>query len=157
MSSIIDRVEKLQRHLEINTPKNNSEIISSSTIKTTTMQKSRAPITSHVLDTTLGVPAFGVPIRLYFHQNGEWVQLGNPSASTNQDGRTENLLPTDHVLIPGIYKVHFDIETYRSVNNIQTEYFYPEVDITFRIENVNQHYHVPLLLNPYGFSTYRGS
>lgn len=151
MSSILDRVEKLQRHLEIN------QMSSSTTTNTPPMTKSRAPITSHVLDTTLGIPAFGVPISLFFHQNGEWVQLGNASASTNKDGRTENLLSTDHVLIPGIYKVHFDIETYRSVNNIQAEFFYPEVDITFRITNVNQHYHVPLLLNPYGYSTYRGS
>lgn len=76
---------------------------------------------------------------------------------TNADGRVETLLPTTHILTPGIYRITFDVCGY--FKSINSKSFYPEVTIVFEVAvgEERQHYHVPLLLNPYGYSTYRGS
>ena len=67
----------------------------------------------------------------------------------------ETLLPTTHVLQPGVYRITFDVASYfRAIN---TKSFYPEVTIVFEVERPEQHYHVPLLINPFAYSTYRGS
>ncbi|EWM27800.1 transthyretin family protein [Nannochloropsis gaditana] len=124
------------------------------------MSPKRSPITSHVLDTTLGKPAQGMPLRL--EQQGEhgigngnatWTLLGE--GLTNADGRVEDLLPSSHTLSPGIYKITFDVAVYfRAIN---TKSFYPSVTIEFEVERPEEHYHVPLLINPFAYSTYRGS
>jgi len=122
--------------------------------------KKRCPITSHILDTTLGKPAQGVALHLEQKQAGQghtasaqWVSLGQ--GLTNADGRVETLLPPSHVLQSGVYRITFDVASYfRAIN---TKSFYPEVTIVFEVERPEQHYHVPLLINPYAYSTYRGS
>lgn len=110
-------------------------------------------ITSHILDTSLGQPAHGVQITL-FQQNGDdWKKLG--SASTNDDGRVSDFLGSSEVLTAGIYKLTFGLSEYYA--RLKTESFYPYAEIAFEIAGDGQHYHVPLLLNPFGYSTYRGS
>lgn len=102
-------------------------------------------ISTHVLDTAIGAPASGVPVRL-FHEDGEIA-----STLTNSDGRCPSLLPVDHPLRTGTYRIVFDTGAYFPNG------FYPEVSISFVIRDANANYHVPLLISPYGFTTYRGS
>lgn len=109
-------------------------------------------LTTHILDTTKGKPARGVTTILFQQQNEEWEQL--TLGSTNADGRIPNLLQKDIILEPGIYKIRFETKEYFEKQGVQT--FYPFVEIIFTITD-NEHYHVPLLLNPFGYSTYRGS
>jgi 5-hydroxyisourate hydrolase len=110
-------------------------------------------ITTHILDTTLGKPAQGVTIVLSAQQAGDvWQELAR--GVTNADGRIANLLPTDEPLPLGIYKMKFFTQEYFERQN--TANFYPFVEIVFDVATT-AHYHVPLLLNPFGYSTYRGS
>ena len=112
-----------------------------------------SPITTHVLDTSKGCPAESVPIQLESWINSEWQMLGR--GLTNTDGRLTNLLEPGS-LAKGNYRISFDVQKYYSSQNIQS-FFYPMVRIEFEIQNPDQHYHVPLLLSPFGYSTYRGS
>ena len=112
-----------------------------------------SPITTHVLDTAKGSPAENVPIQFESWINSEWQLLGR--GSTNADGRLTNLLEPGS-LAKGNYRISFDVERYFRSQNIQS-FFYPVVRIEFEILNPDQHYHVPLLLSPFGYSTYRGS
>lgn len=114
----------------------------------------KSPITTHVLDTTQGKPAQGVPIILA-HQSasGTWVNLAE--GITDADGRVGTLLPADTILAPGIYRLTFNTAAYFQGQGLSG--FYPYVPIVFEIKEPDQHYHVPLLLNPYGYATYRGS
>ena len=112
-----------------------------------------SPITTHVLDIAKGSPAENVPIQLESLNNSEWQLLGR--GSTNADGRLTNLLEPGS-LAKGNYRISFDVEKYFISQNIQ-RFFYPVVRIEFEILNPEQHYHVPLLLSPFGYSTYRGS
>ncbi len=106
-------------------------------------------LTTHILDTTIGKPAKGVLITLYNHEN-ELIAKG----ITNDDGRIADLLKQDEILPTGAYKLIFETASYFAGQKIKT--FYPRVTIEFEITD-RSHYHVPLLLNPYGYSTYRGS
>jgi 5-hydroxyisourate hydrolase len=110
-------------------------------------------ITTHVLDTATGKPARGVPITLAFHDpSGAWVPVG--AGDTDADGRLRTLTPPGPVA-PGVYKISFDTAAYFAMHD--TAGFFPVVEIQFIIRDGAQHYHVPLLLSPFGFSTYRGS
>lgn len=109
-------------------------------------------ITTHILDTTKGKPATGVTITLYAKEGQDWQKIAR--GITNDDGRIPDLIKTDAVLPLGIYKMNFDTKGYFETQ--KTESFYPTVDIVFEIKTT-EHYHVPLLLNPFGYSTYRGS
>jgi 5-hydroxyisourate hydrolase len=101
-----------------------------------------AGITTHVLDTAKGRPAQGIAVTLEVLR-GEWVVVGR--GTTDADGRLRTL--TDGVALErAAYRLTF-----------QTGGFFPEVAITFRVDDPAQHYHVPLLLSPFGFTTYRGS
>lgn len=106
-------------------------------------------LTTHILDTSRGLPAKGVLITLYSHEN-ELIAKG----ITNDDGRISDLLQKDQLLPKGLYKMIFETGAYFSGLNLKT--FYPRVQIEFEITD-NSHYHVPLLINPFGYSTYRGS
>jgi 5-hydroxyisourate hydrolase len=111
-------------------------------------------ITSHVLDTSRGKPAAGITISLFERNNeGEWLLLAQ--GKTNADGRVPALLEQNRVLPAGSYRVHFTISDYFSALNEQA--FYPYVDIVFNISGDGDHYHIPLLLTAFGYSTYRGS
>ena len=111
-------------------------------------------ITTHVLDTSQGNPASGVGIILEIqHAGGSWQELGR--GRTDADGRLRDLLSPDFPLREGIFRLTFETADYFARQNFES--FYPEVTIIFRIHDAAQHYHVPLLLNPFGYSTYRGS
>ena len=109
-------------------------------------------ITTHILDTTQGRPAAGITIILYVGQNDEWTEMTR--GKTNVDGRITDLLQKDAVLQRGIYKLRFETKDYFDKNRIPT--FYPYVEIIFDIQS-NEHYHVPLLLNPLDIQHIRGS
>ncbi len=110
-------------------------------------------ITSHILDTSLGRPANGVEISLFQQQGENWQVLG--SASTNEDGRVADFTGSSDVMAPGVYKLRFKLDDY--YQKLSVESFYPYAEVIFKIAGDGQHYHVPLLLNPFGYSTYRGS
>ena len=111
-------------------------------------------ISTHILDTSLGRPASGVHVRLDLQNLDEtWSQLAE--AWTDEDGRVKPFFLVEAVLSAGNYRLVFDTEAYYSAAHIES--FYPQVTVTFRIEDSAQHYHVPLLLSPFGYSTYRGS
>lgn len=112
-----------------------------------------SPITTHILDTTRGRPAVGVAIRLERRSDDEGFTLVG-SGVTDSDGRLRTLLP-EGGLIAGVYRITFDIGPY--FESMKTPAFYPEAAVVFTVGSVDEHYHVPLLVNPFGYSTYRGS
>lgn len=111
-------------------------------------------ITTHVLDTALGRPAAGVPVMLEARgAEGGWRVVGR--GHTDADGRLRDLLPPDSALSAGHYRLTFDAAAYFAARG--AEGFYTEVSVTFVVRDAAAHYHVPLLLSPYGYTTYRGS
>ena len=111
-------------------------------------------ISTHVLDTALGIPAAGVPVRLDHQQKDtRWRTIGD--SQTDGDGRCKQLLPEPHALPPGIYRLAFDTRTYHATKEVSG--LYPVVEITFEVRPGETHFHVPLLLSPNGYTTYRGS
>jgi len=110
-------------------------------------------ITTHVLDTTRGKPAKNLPIALFVQTDDGWQALA--TGDTNADGRIADLLADDIVLAAGVYRMNFATKAYFDANNEQG--FYPYVDIVFELDGSNSHYHIPLLLTAFGYSTYRGS
>ncbi|VDO65188.1 unnamed protein product [Heligmosomoides polygyrus] len=111
-----------------------------------------ASISSHVLDTVPGDPAAGVALIAYILQNDEWKQIGE--TFTGQDGRVPWVSP-NFALIKGTYKLWFGIGDYYKSQD--TESFYPYAEVVFKVNDASRHYHVPLTLSPYAYSTYRGS
>ena len=109
-------------------------------------------LTTHVLDTSIGKPGQDICIRLAKPAEGGWQHIA--FGITNADGRIPDLLPAERILPAGNYKIIFDTGAYYQQQGIPT--FYPAAEITFTIFD-ESHYHVPLLLNPFGYSTYRGS
>ena len=108
-------------------------------------------ITTHVLDTGRGQPASGVPLLLEVQTGvGQWKAVA--TASTDAAGRA-NLLGSD--MTRGFYRLTFDTRAYFRAWNV--EGFFPEVQVVFEVRDPLQHHHVPLLLSPYSYSTYRGS
>lgn len=110
-------------------------------------------ITTHVLDVSKGCPACGVPVALERQTGADWEIIGK--GATDDDGRLRDLLRSEASLQTGNYRLTFDTETYFAKQRI--EGFYPQVTIEFIVRDAEQHYHVPLLLSPFGYSTYRGS
>ncbi len=103
-------------------------------------------ITTHVLDTSKGQPAAGVAVTLSILRK-DWQSLAH--GVTDRDGRVRSL--TDGIeLQEAVYRLTFETGAYN-------QGFFPEVSVVFRIDNPARHYHVPLLLSPFGYSTYRGS
>ncbi|CAK5264506.1 unnamed protein product [Mycena citricolor] len=142
---------------------------------------SKSPITCHVLDSSLGKPAEGVRVRLMFYgaaaeamtgATSGMVSLG--SGQTNSDGRCIDLLPARDVqtLSAGIYKIVFETKDYFAgtgrkcfypfvevleIHVLPLSMISPTIQITFEVETPEQHYHIPLLISPYSYTTYRGS
>lgn len=110
-------------------------------------------ITTHVLDTAKGKPAARVGITLDRQAGDAWTRVG--SGATDDDGRLRALIPEGVAFVEGTYKLTFDTRGYARDN--ESECFFPEVSIVFDVRDATQHYHVPLLLSPFGYSTYRGS
>jgi len=110
-------------------------------------------ITTHILDVSKGCPARGVPVTLEQQTKTGWEIVGK--GATDEDGRLRDLLDSKAILQTGNYRLAFDTETYFAKQQI--EGFYPQVTVAFTVRDAAQHYHVPLLLSPFGYSTYRGS
>lgn len=109
-------------------------------------------ITTHILNTSEGKPAQGVTVILYKQQDNDWREIARNI--TNREGRISDLLSDDIVIALGIYKMKFLTRSYFDQRSIKT--FYPFIEIVFEIVS-QEHYHIPLLLNPFGYTTYRGS
>jgi 5-hydroxyisourate hydrolase len=111
-------------------------------------------ISTHVLDTAQGKPAKNVPVRLERQEsNSEWRVLN--VLRTDSDGRCAHLLPENEVLVAGIYRLAFDTAGYYLAQGVQG--LYPVVEVTFQVRDGESHFHIPLLLSPHGYTTYRGS
>ncbi|KAH9997746.1 hypothetical protein BJV74DRAFT_877299 [Russula compacta] len=121
-----------------------------------------SPITCHVLDSSIGKPARGVAVSLQLHHasaaagdSGTWELLAK--GVTNADGRCMDLFSSDRsdLVAGGLYKIVFDTKDYFDKAGKAT--FYPWVEIPFTVINPDEHYHVPLLISPFSYTTYRGS
>lgn len=110
-------------------------------------------LSTHVLDTATGRPAAGLPIRLEFFGPLGVRTVGE--GITDADGRVRDFLPAETVLEPGTYRMRFESGVYHQAQGIKG--FYPYVEVVFAVEPQGGHYHVPLLISPFGYSTYRGS
>lgn len=110
-------------------------------------------ITSHVLDTSRGRPAQGLSISLFRQIDEGWQKIAEEK--TNTDGRVSTLCSAHQALCAGTYRMHFDTAPY--FRDMGEPVFYPWVDVVFCINGDGQYYHIPLLISPFAYSTYRGS
>ena len=113
----------------------------------------RTPISTHVLNTGSGKPAAGVAVVLQYQAGKNWEDLGR--SLTDLQGRAADLYPAKKPLQMGIYRLVYETGVYFKGQGTKT--FFPQVEIIFEVEKTDEHYHVPLLLSPFGYSTYRGS
>ncbi|CAN5484275.1 hydroxyisourate hydrolase [soil metagenome] len=111
-------------------------------------------ITTHILDTSTGKPGAGISVVLErkSHSAG-WQAIAE--GMTDIDGRLNDLLDTREVFLPGHYRLIFETGPYFLLQNV--ECFFPQITVSFVVKDPMQHYHVPVLLSPFGYSTYRGS
>ncbi len=111
-------------------------------------------ITTHVLDTSRGSPAPGIPVVLQRrNERNEWQNVGN--GETDADGRLRSLMAAGVALEPGMFRLVFDTRRYFDGQGVRS--FYPHVIVVFEVVPGETHYHVPLLVSPFGYTTYRGS
>ena len=113
---------------------------------------SKSPITTHILDTATGLPAANVPVTLSKLVGESWLVI--TQGMTNEDGRISDWIAEDYTIDCATYKLTFALDYYFSSQ--ETPAFYPFAEICFRLQD-NKHHHIPLLLSPFGYSTYRGS
>lgn len=111
------------------------------------------PLSVHVLNQETGLPSANVAVILEAQQGDKWIKLNE--LKTDANGRIKELYPKDTALQKGIYKVTFKTGDWFKTNNQRT--FFPEVPVVFKIDGTLEHYHIPLLLSSYGYSTYRGN
>jgi 5-hydroxyisourate hydrolase len=113
-----------------------------------------SPITTHVLDTARGRPAASMHVVLEQRDaQDQWQVVGR--AETDGDGRVRTLMPDGASLLPGIYRLVFETRKYFDAHGLRT--LYPYVTVVFEASPDEAHYHIPLLLTPFGYTTYRGS
>jgi 5-hydroxyisourate hydrolase len=112
----------------------------------------RGALSIHVLNTASGRPAAGVAVVLERQAGKDWEDLGR--GKTDASGRADDLYPRDKPLQAGAYRLVYDTGAYFKSQGVKT--FFPLVEVVFEVEKTDEHYHVPLLLSPYGYSTYRG-
>jgi 5-hydroxyisourate hydrolase len=110
-------------------------------------------VSTHVLDTAGGRPAVGVRVRLEAATGDGWDAMG--ATATNDDGRAPDLLDPGTRIEPGVYRLIFDTGAWFAERGVP--HFHPHVTVAFEVTGSDDHYHVPLLLSPFGYSTYRGS
>lgn len=108
-------------------------------------------ISTHVLDLARGVGGEGVPVTLSIWQDDAWAQVG--SGTTQENGRVEGF---DTEVEEGTYRLTFDLDGYEGFEDGEPPFF-PQIDIQFEVDDASEHYHVPIVLSPYGYSTYRGN
>ncbi|XP_060924413.1 5-hydroxyisourate hydrolase [Limanda limanda] len=137
----VSRLQKLKAHI---LPEN----------KSTAMAGSPSPLTTHVLNTGLGIPASNMALSLsrLVPSTNDWTLI--TTGTTNDDGRCPGLI-TKELFTPGVYRLRFDTAQYWA--SIGDTSFYPYVEIVFTINDPGLKYHVPLLLSRFSYSTYRGS
>jgi 5-hydroxyisourate hydrolase len=109
-------------------------------------------ITTHVLDTSRGRPAAGLKIELHLKSGENWKSVG--LGVTDENGRCATLLG-ETPLAAGTYRLTFHAAAHYKAQHIET--FYADIPVIFEVRDARAHYHVPLLLSPFGYSTYRGS
>jgi 5-hydroxyisourate hydrolase len=111
-------------------------------------------VSSHVLDTASGRPAAGVPVTLEAREpDGGWTAVGE--GVTGADGRLPELVLGHRGARAGVHRLRFDTGAWFAARGLAG--FYPEVTVVFEVADPAEHYHLPLLLSPYGYTTYRGS
>ncbi|XP_023709141.1 uncharacterized protein LOC111865393 isoform X2 [Cryptotermes secundus] len=110
------------------------------------------PLSTHVLDTARGNPVGGLQVSLYKLIDGRWTHISE--GLTNPDGRYSNFIQKAD-FTAGRYKLHFDVDRYFELRKLES--LYPFIEIVFDVKSPQDHYHVPLLLSPFGYTTYRGS
>ncbi|ENW04344.1 hydroxyisourate hydrolase [Acinetobacter beijerinckii] len=123
------------------------------TLTLSTFSFAQNPLSVHVLNLENGLPSAGVKVILEKQENNQWKQLS--TGTTNQQGRITDLYPKDAAFQKGIYKVTF--KTGEWFEHEKQTSFFPEVPVIFTVDGKLEHYHIPLLISPYGYSTYRGN
>ncbi|KAI8997219.1 hydroxyisourate hydrolase [Pilobolus umbonatus] len=113
----------------------------------------KSPVTCHVLIASKGIPGIGIDVKIEKLEQNEFTLLS--TSQTNSDGRCPTLLPDGYKAEKGIYRVTFNTREY--FTGIGERCFYPYVQIVFELTNPEEHYHIPLLISPYSYTTYRGS
>ena len=108
-------------------------------------------ITTHVLDIAKGAPAVGVTVILEMRQSNDWSPVGR--GVTDAKGRVTTL--TENLVAPGTYRLTFDLAAYHREQGVAVPFF-PEAKVTFTVRDTNELYHLPIVISPYGYSTYRG-
>ncbi|CAI0972270.1 hydroxyisourate hydrolase [Serratia quinivorans] len=111
------------------------------------------PLSVHVLNLQNGLPSAGVNVILEKQEGEKWVQISN--GMTNEQGRISALYPTESTMDKGSYRVTFKTGEWFDKHNTPT--FFPEIPVIFKADGSVPHYHIPLLVSPYGFSSYRGN
>jgi 5-hydroxyisourate hydrolase len=119
----------------------------------TNMENMRNPVSVHILDQGNGKPATDVVVTLERKEGIGWLPLS--SSVTDSDGRVNALYPKASPLSAGVYRITFKTGDYFKQHNQPT--FFPEIPIVVELSAVDQHYHIPLLVSPFGYSSYRGS
>jgi 5-hydroxyisourate hydrolase len=109
-------------------------------------------ITTHVLDTSRGIPAAGIEVALAVHEGESWRDIAR--VRTDTDGRAR-LGSTGEALAAGIYRLRFETGAWLGSSGAQG--FYPWIEVAFEVRDPSRHHHVPLLLSSFGYTTYRGS
>jgi len=114
-------------------------------------------LTTHILDTTHGVPASGVKIELYKYSGG--VRTRVRETVTNEDGRTDSPMLSEEQMMPYVYELLFHMGDYFRAKGVELPEtpFFDVISVRFTIHDHTQHFHVPLLVSPWGYTTYRGS
>ncbi len=128
-------------------------ILATLTTLAATFSFAQNPLSVHVLNLESGLPSANVKVVLEAQQGDKWVKLNE--GVTNDQGRISELYPKESTLKKGVYKVTFQTGEWFKANNQRS--FFPEVPVIFNIDGNLDHYHIPLLLSPYGYSTYRGN
>lgn len=122
-------------------------------LTTATFTFAQNPLSVHVLNLENGLPSSDVNVVLEAQQGDKWIQINQ--AKTDENGRVTALYPDDKTLDKGVYRVTFKTGDWFREHNQRS--FFPEVPVVFMIDGTVNHYHIPLLISPYGYSTYRGN
>ena len=128
-------------------------LLTAATTLVASLSYAQNPLSVHVLNLQDGLPSSEVKVSLEEQKNGKWVQLSQ--ATTNEQGRIPALYPEGKKLEKGMYKVTFKTGDWFKAHKQKS--FFPEVPVIFEVDGSVEHYHIPLLLSPYGHSTYRGN
>lgn len=131
----------------------NKLLLTAATTLVASLSYAQNPLSVHVLNLQDGLPSSEVKVSLEEQKNGKWIQLSQ--ATTNEQGRIPALYPEGKKLEKGMYKVTFKTGDWFTAHKQKS--FFPEVPVIFEVDGSVEHYHIPLLLSPYGYSTYRGN